>query len=146
MNRRTIFLLVALTLSVAFAGWQWYRPYEWKPDPGARYVVEYANVKGDHDYTWVELELKRTGIYDHDLMKPVTLLTASGREFVPSETTLGGEADKGTTQMFFRFWLENKELAGPLNLKLNDGVLKIRTGQGAPVASGQSHSYHTNNW
>ncbi|MDB6077590.1 MAG: hypothetical protein JWO82_1337 [Akkermansiaceae bacterium] len=146
MNRRTAILLIALALSAAFAGWQWLRPYEWHADPGARYVIDYANLKGDHGYTWVELHLKRSGAYDHDLMKPVTLLTGTGRELEPSETTLGGEEGNGATQIFFRFWLENKDLASWLKLKLNDGTLEVRSGQGVPVASGDSRAYHSSHW
>lgn len=145
MNRRTLILLIALILSVVFATWEWYRPYEWGADPGARFRIDYTTVKRDHDFVWVDVTLKHVGDSDHDIMKPVLLVTASGHEYPPASTTLEGDPALGTTGLFFRFWLEKDEVSGPLKLKLNDGTLTVRSGSGIPE-DGDSRSYHTARW
>jgi hypothetical protein len=143
MNRRTRFLLIALAIAVAFAGWEWFRPYEWSADSGARYRIEYATVKEDHGFFWVDLQLKRSGSANHDLLKPVELITAAGREVAPSETAAGSDESEGIPTLFLRFWVEKTDLAGPLKLKLNDGTLTVRTGHDAPA---DSRSYYTDRW
>ncbi len=147
VKRRTLLLLLALAVSLVFAGWQWLRPYDWDPDPGARYRIEYASVQRDHSYYWLNVRLERHGTASHDLEKPVRLLTAAGRELEPADTELGGSEETGTETLGFRFWLEAADFSGPLKLRLNDGTLLVRKDSGVPgVSEGAARYFTTSNW
>ena len=127
-----VFLVMALLVSAGFAAWSWLRPYDWKPDPAARSRVGAVQVKKDRSFYWLDAHLKLRAGETHDLMKPVRLLTSSGREIEPADTTLGGTAGEGTTELWFKFWLEPADFSGPLKLRINDGVLNVRSGSGVP--------------
>ncbi len=141
------FLWLALVLCLGFASWVWLRPYDWRPDPQARCRVVVAQVTQDRSYYWLDLQLKMRPAESHDLMKPVHLLTAGGREIEPADTTLVGERDKGTTGMWLKFWLEERDLAGPLDLRINDGRLRIRSGSGVPrLGRSGTEVFPSSNW
>ena len=76
-------------------------------------------------------------------MKPVRLITAAGRELQPADTTLGGSKDGGTTDLWFKFWLETRDLDGPLKLQVNDGTLVLRSGTGVPRLGASNREYFT---
>lgn len=141
------FLWLALLLCLGFAAWSWLRPYDWRPDPLACCRVVVAQVTQDRSYYWLDLRLKmRTG-ESHDLMKPVRLLTTGGRDLEPADTTLGGNPEQGTTDLWFKFWLEPQDLEGPLYLSINDGKLKIRARSGVPRLDRSSvATFPTSNW
>lgn len=144
MRPLTRFLTVALVLVSAFALWSWCRPYAWQPDPGARFKIQQARVICDHSNYWVDVFLKGSG---HDLEKRVSLETADGRSFDPADTTLSGDEGKGITDLWFRFWLDSRDLSGPLKLHLNDGTLVVRTAAGLPaLQSGESKTFLSNSW
>jgi hypothetical protein len=141
--------LLSLTLgvSVLFAAWQWFRPYEWSPDPGARYVVGQTMLERDTSHFWLRVFLKQKGGESHDFMKPVLLITAAGREHEPGDTAMSGNAARGMEEMTFSFWLAEDDLKGPLKLKLNDGTLLIRTGDSLPrVADGAFRVFNSTRW
>jgi hypothetical protein len=147
VKRRTLLLLLALGVSVIFAAWQWFRPYDWSPDKAARYQVVHASLTRDHSYLWLNVFLERKGDSDHDLTKPVLLLTADGRELEPAETTLGGDEKRGTESLGFRFWLQDGDFTGPVKLRLNEGELIIRKQSGVPgVNNGTPRYFTTSNW
>lgn len=147
MKRRTLLLAACLALSLAFAAWTWLRPYEWGGDPAARYRVVHASLERDHSYFWLGVRLKQAGDESHDLMKPVALRLADGRDLEPAETVLEGETGRPVAAIGFRFWLEEKDLAGPLRLKLNDGTLLVRRSPGPPPDTGGGIRYFlTANW
>ena len=147
MNRRVLLLLICLALTAAFAAWVWLRPYDWADDPGARYRVVHASLEQDHSYYWLGLKLKQVAADSHDLTKPVHLLLADGREVEPAETQLEGSEGKPVTTLGFRFWLTEKDLAGPLRLRLNDGTLTVRQKPGLPASAGEPIRYFLNsNW
>ena len=127
-----MFLVVALLASAAFAVWSWVRPYEWRPDPAALCRIAGAQVRKDRGYFWVDLHVKVAPGMKHDLLKPVRLVTAAGEDVEPAETTMAGEDSRGTTDLWFKFWLEADRVGGPLKLRINDGVLTVRTGSGPP--------------
>jgi len=140
-------LVVALLVSAAFAGWTWLRPYAWQVDPAARCKVVGVQVRKDMSFFWLDARLKVTPGQDHDLMKPVRLVTSAGRELEPADTTLGGKTGEGTTDLWFKFWLEQADLNGPLKLRINDGSLVIRTGSGVPrLGSSNSEYFTTSRW
>ena len=142
-----VFLMVLLGITSAFAAWSWLRPYAWQADPAARCKVAGAQVKKDQSFFWLDVHLKVLPAESHDLMKPVRLITAQGRELEPAEITMGGVAGKGTTELWFKFWLESADLAGPLKLRINDGSLVIRSGSGIPaLGSSGSEYFPTHRW
>jgi hypothetical protein len=149
VNRRKFrgFLIVALLMSAVFAAWTWFRPYAWNPDPAARCTVKGAHVRRDHSYFWLDLHLKVVPGQSHDLMKPVRLVTPAGRELEPADTTLAGRKETGTTDIWFKFWLEAADLEGPLTLRINDGSLSIKSKPGMPaLGSSKEEFFPSNHW
>jgi len=140
------FLLLALGLSMLFAGWQWGRPYDWHPDPAARYRITTVALQRDHSYFWLNVFLKRHGDESHDLTKPVKLITADGKEFEPADTALGGSGNTGIQDLEFRFYLQEEDFQGPLQIQLNDGRLIVRSKSGLPGITGDSRFFNTSNW
>ncbi len=142
-----VFLVVALIVSAAFAAWSWLRPYAWSEDPAARCKVVGSQVRKDGSFYWLDAHFKVTPGQAHDLMKPVRLITTAGRELEPADTTLGGETGGGTTDLWFKFWLETADLDGPLKLRINDGSLVIRSGSGIPrLGSANPEYFTTSRW
>lgn len=137
------FLWLGLVLSAGFAAWSWLRPYAWKEDPGAGCKVVGVQVTPDHSYFWVEAHLKMNPGVVHDLAKPVVLTTASGVEFQPADTTFGGSEATGTTELWLKFWLESGQMGGPLDLRINDGILSIKANEGIPA---KATYFTSNNW
>ena len=139
-------LWMALLLSCVFAAWSWFRPYAWNPDPAARCKVIGVQVTRDLSYVWVEAHLKVNPGMVHDLQKPVSL-SVIGRELEPADTTFGGNEATGTTDIWVKFWLEDKDLVGPLTLRLNDGKLIVKANEGAPeLGSAKSRYFVSNHW
>ena len=140
-------LLACLLISAAFAAWSWFRPYAWRPDPAARCKVVETLVTRDQSYFWVDVRLKVNPGMTHDLQKPVRLETAAGAKHEPADTTFAGTEGRGTTEIWFKFWLEPADLAGPLTLDLNDGKLLIKTGNTVPeLATSTYQNFTTNHW
>ncbi len=131
-SKLRVFLVVALVVSALFAAWTWLRPYEFRPDSGARCTVVGTQVKKDFKNYWVDVHLKVNSGATHDLMKPVRLVTAAGREIEPADTTLAGDPKRGTTDIWFKFWLEIPDMGDTLALRMNDGALAIRKTRGIP--------------
>ncbi len=147
--RRTLrgFLIVALLAAAAFALWSWLRPYAWNPDPAARCKIIGAQVRKDLAYFWVDMHLETIPGRTHDLLKPVRLITGSGKEIEPADTTLGGGPDGGTTDLWLKFWLEPGDIDGTLILKINDGTLVIKADQGLPALGPSNVKYFlTQHW
>jgi hypothetical protein len=61
----------------------------------------------------------------------------------PADTTLGGKTGGETTDLWFKFWLETADLEGPLKLRINDGLLEIRSGSGMPRLGASNLEYFT---
>ncbi|QTN32665.1 hypothetical protein HZ994_10085 [Akkermansiaceae bacterium] len=122
-------LIVALTFAAARI---WTAEYDSEPDPKARFVVVAAQVSSDKGYRWVEVHLKRSGDAEHDLRKRVRLVTAEGTEHEPADTTFAGSPEKGFTDIWFKFWLAERDLEGKLDLRANDGSLRVKTNSGPP--------------
>jgi len=133
--------------SSVFAAWSWFRPYEWSPDPAARCKVIGTQVRKDQAYHWVDMHLKINPGQTHDLAKPVRLVTGSGRELEPADTTLGSDQGGGTTDLWFKFWLEPGDIDGPLTLRINDGKLTIKADSGIPDCGTSNTRYFvTQHW
>lgn len=125
-------MFVLLGLSVLFAAASFVLPYDWKPDPKARFKIAAVQVKRDRSYYWITVHLKKQGAEDHDLRKPVRLLARGGQELEPADTTFAGESQTGTSEIWFKFWVPEADAAGPLSLKMNDGILTVKTSEGVP--------------
>lgn len=147
VNRRVLVLLILLALTLGFGVWQWFRPYEWKPDSAAGAEIRFSQVKRDQGFAWLDVHLKLTDPGRHDLQKPVRLVLADGTEVAPADTTLEGTAERPLDAISFRFWLELEKLAGPLRLRINDGVLVVRQSGPLPRLEPREIRYHqTNRW
>jgi hypothetical protein len=143
----TSWLVVVLVIAAGYAAWTWWRPYDWRPDAGARYRITGVAVTRDHANHWVEVHLKRTGTTAHDLTKPVRLMVGSGRELAPADTRLAGGPEQGMTELTFKFWLDPGELAEPLRLRLNDGVLWVKKTRREPaLGAGGRRFFNSSNW
>ncbi|MEY4570026.1 MAG: hypothetical protein RLZZ398_1465 [Verrucomicrobiota bacterium] len=101
----------------------------------------------DQSYFWIDVRLKVIPGMTHDLQKPVRLKTAAGATHEPADTTFGGTSGQGTTEIWFKFWLEPADLAGPLTLNLNDGKLLIKTANTVPELDTSAYkNFTTNQW
>ncbi len=140
-------LMASLLISAVFATWSWFRPYAWRSDPAARCKIVETLVTRDQSYFWIDVRLKVNPGMTHDLQKPVLLETADGATHEPADNTFGGTEGQGTTEIWFKFWLEPAHLAGPLTLHLNDGKLRIKTGNTAPELGTSTYkNFTTHHW
>lgn len=149
MKRQIIRLGLALLIVVATAAaaWLWARDYESDPDPTARFVIEAARVEEDHSRYWLELHLKKKGSKEHDLRKPVRLLTADGKIHEPSKTDFAGNPKEGFTDIWFKFWLEKGDMEENISLKINGGTLNVKTGGSAPsLSGGEDVVFNSSDW
>ncbi|MBC8126439.1 MAG: hypothetical protein H8M99_04735 [Gloeobacteraceae cyanobacterium ES-bin-144] len=147
MTRRTLrwSLVVALLISAGFAAWSWLLPYEWNVDSAARGKVVGVLLTKDQSFCWLDVHLKMADGQNHDLTKPVRLVSNSGKQYEAADMVQGN--DDGTAEVWFKFWLEFHELESPLKLRINDGSLVIKANQGIPTI-GNSNIKHfvTSHW
>jgi hypothetical protein len=139
---------LALLLVLTAAGIGWLRGgYEKSPDPAARFRIDAVELRRDHSFFWLDLTLDRAGDEDHDLQIPVRLKTAAGRSVEPANTEMTGSPERGTTGLRIKFWLEAGDFPGPLELELNGGRLRVRTGSGVPdLENGARRKFRHNRW
>lgn len=137
-------LIVATT---AIAAWLWTLNYERDADPAARFSIHAAKVEEDHSRYWLELHLKQNGTEEHDLLKPVRLLTADGKLHEPADTIFAGTPEQGFTDIWLKFWLEKRDMEKNISLKINDGTLKVKTGGNAPsLPDGEEVVFKSSDW
>ncbi|MES2659889.1 MAG: hypothetical protein V4689_14815 [Verrucomicrobiota bacterium] len=138
--------MACLLLSAAFAAWTWLRPYDFRPDPAARCEVIETLVTRDQSFFWVHVHLKVIPGMRHDLQIPVTLATANGPK-QPADTTFAGTDPLNPEEIWFKFWLDSSDLAGPLNLELNGGKLSVKAHPHTPdLGSDAFQNFTTNHW
>lgn len=141
------FLFVLLGLSAVFALGAWFVPYDFTPDPGAKFKISATQLKRDRSNYWLNIHLVRSGNEGHDLMKPVRLVTRDGVKHEPADTTFGGEMGAGTTEIWFKFWLEESDLTAPISLRLNDGSLNVKKSSKVPkIADGAMRTFSNKFW
>lgn len=160
MNRRTKLLLLTLAISVVFAAWQWFRPYDWSPDPAARFKVMHCMVERDHANLWLRIFLKPRDGQVMDWLKPVAITTAAGKQIQLADfdqRNSEGAAESASStdpgppppadQLTLSFWLDESDLSGPIILRMNEGSLQIRSGDTLPqVADGGFRVFNTSGW
>jgi hypothetical protein len=132
----TRILLIALLAVAAFAAWVWFRPYEWRPDPAARYEIRQVQLTPDHGSCWLDVILERTGDADHDFKQAVFLSSSRGWRKTNGDFTMGGKQGEGAAELSLRFWLDPGDLDGTLKLHLNGGELVVKANPEAPDLSG----------
>lgn len=151
VSRKTfrIILVALLLISGAFASWSWLRPYEWSADPRARAKIVGCLVERDHSNYWVRLKLRIPDGEKHDLEQPVRLLTHGGDNLEPADTTLEGDEKQAVRVVWLKFWLEEKQMKGSLSLKINEGKLTVRSGNGfrlPDLRSDDTRYFVTHRW
>lgn len=146
-RRLSIVLWLSLLLAGLFAAWMWLRPYDGNPDPAARCRIVAAEVSRDRSYYWLHIHLEVDSGSSHDLAKPVRLRTADGVAHQPADSTFGAIDGRDPRELWFKFWLEEKDLQGPLTLHLNDGSLVVKSDRGFPgLESGDKRNFTTHRW
>lgn len=104
-------------------------------------------VTRDRSYFWVHVRLKVSAGEKHDLEKPVTLSTATGKILEPADTTFAGTDPLVPSDIWLNFWIESSDATGPLKLHINDGKLVVRSGSGIPELDGESsRNFTTEQW
>ncbi len=137
-------ILVALT---ALAAQLWTSSYAKHPDRRARYEIEAVKVERDRSFCWLEVHLKKSGETSHDLRKPVLLRTAKGNAHEPADTTFVGNPEAGFSEIWFKFWIAESELAETLKLRLNDAELLVKNSQGSPDLGKKGRAvFRSTNW
>lgn len=135
MKRQLLRLsLASLLVAVTFlAVMLWTGKYDRDPDPRARYRIDAARLDRDRSYSWLEIHLRKDGEENHDMLQPVLLVTADGTEHEPADTTFAGGPEMGFTDIWFKFWLENADLEGKIDLRINGGTLRVKENKGMPT-------------
>ncbi len=158
VTRRRKILLGLLIPTLLLAVWQWFfRPYAWRPDPDAACRIEFAQLRRDRDYHWLDLRLEVTEPGRFRIDENLALLTASAREIKPAGLTLEGagsaDLDPGapalaaTEALALRFWMEPGDFDGPLQLRINGASLHVRRGSEAPsLEDGETEIHRTCRW
>jgi hypothetical protein len=134
MKRQLIRLSLAVLVvaTTALAAMIWSSKYDSDPDPKARFFIEAARLERDRSFHWLEIHLRKSGEENHDMRQPVRLVTADGTRHQPADTKFAGSPETGFTDIWFKFWLEEKDLEGNIDLQLNGGKLRVKTNQGLP--------------
>ena len=125
-------MALALVLMTIAAAMVWSGEYEKDPDPQAIFHIEAVRLETDRDFVWLEAHLRKAEEGEHDLYKPVRLVTSDGTEHEPADTTFAGKPETGFTDIWVKFWLEQRDLKGPIDLKINDGALKVKSSEPIP--------------
>lgn len=145
-GRWTLALMIAMSL--AFAVWSWLRPYDGNADPAARAKVLGVELRRDHSFYWLEVHVRAKKGNSLDFSRPVRMTVGElGREVMPADTRLSGSPEKGFSEAWIKFWLEESDMAGHLDLVLGEERLRIKSRpQGPALASGQARHFTTNQW
>lgn len=123
-------LFLAVLSAACFAAWAWLRPYAWQVDPAARCKIEGVEISEDHGHYWVEVFLKMNADEGFDPTRAVKLKTTAARELAPADFHYAAQA--GSERPRLKFWLESADLAGRLELRINDGMLVLKSNEGLP--------------
>lgn len=126
-KRIRIGLYSLLLLAALFAAASFLIPYDWNPNPGARFKIAATQVKKDRGYYWITVHLKKAGGKNHDFEKPVRLVTASSEEIEPADFTFSGSPEAGFHEMWVKFWVPAEQTTGALDLRINDGRLRVKS-------------------
>lgn len=149
MKRQMIRLILALlvVLTSLTAAWMWSAKYEKDSDPQALFRIEGAQVKRDRGYRWLDVHLKRVSEKPLDFSTPILLVSGAATEHKPDDITFAGSPEAGFTDIWLKFWLEDSDLEGTLQIHINEGVLNVKTTQGGPeLEDGAEQTFKSSNW
>ena len=149
MKRQMIRLILAVllvTLTTAAAK-LWIQKYNRDPDPKARFVIMKARVSSDRSYRWLELHLRKNGDANHDLSIPVRLIEGNGTAHEPADITFAGSQETGFSDIWFKFWLDPSALDAPLMLRINEGLLVVKSDKAMPALNQKGEAvFKSENW
>ena len=144
-NRFSLALLVVLTTGLV--AWVWAGDYDSELDPQARFHIEGVQVTRDLSNVWVEIHLLRSGDEDHDLAQEVRLVTGDQVRHEAADQTFAGSAEDGFQELWYKFWLQEGDLAGKMELMMNGGRLRVKINEGRPTLNGRGMKvFKTSNW
>lgn len=157
MSRRAKILLALVIPTLAVAAWQWLRPYEWRADPDAPARIIEATLTRDQSYHWLSLRLDVTEPGRFEFAEGFELVTADDREIRPADLQLEGTGKvtptpdgphiEGLRGVAVKFWLEEGDLDGPVDLRLGTARLRVRGGDSPPtLAHGESKTFRDHRW
>jgi hypothetical protein len=149
MARRLVnrLLVAALAAASLFAAWAWLRPYAFGPDPAAGCTIEGAQLRRDRSNYWLDLHLRPAKDRSFALSSPVRLRTAAGREIEPAATEFSPPPGRPATDIWFKFWLESSDLERGLDLRIQQGSLRVKSTDGIPAMdSGASRYFTSSRW
>jgi hypothetical protein len=136
-----------VVFSVAFAAWGWLRPYEWSPDPKAKAEIVGVELRRDHSYYWLTVHARAKAGEVLDITRPASLVACGGKELMPADTRLEGTPETGFREVWFKFWLDSKDLESTLALGLQDGRLTVKSSDKAPsLKQGETLHFTTHRW
>ncbi|MGJ8632587.1 MAG: hypothetical protein ACSHX7_01600 [Luteolibacter sp.] len=142
-----VLLAALLVLLTVFAALVFSADFSKDPDPGALFEIQAVRLERDQSYFWLEVHLKKSGEKDHDLEKLPKLVTSTGKIHRPADTVFAGTPEKGFSEIWYKFWLEEKDLKGTLKLEMNEGVLTVKSSDGAPsLESGKEKTIRNADW
>lgn len=136
----TPLLLLLLLLSGLWTAWQWFRPYEL--GNASPWKVQQVTVKRDHEYAWVEIELRHRSLEKIPSPPLSRLVDSQQKKKEPADTRLS--ADGKSCQI--RYWLEWSELESAWNLQMETDTLRIKEADAIPLKSGQSRTFRQPHW
>jgi hypothetical protein len=140
-------MVIFIVLAVAFAAWSWLRPYEWSPDPRVRAEIVGVELRRDHSFYWLTVHVRAKGGGALDLSRPARLVVRKEGDLQPADTRLVGAPESGVRDAWFQFWLESKDVSGPLKLDLPGGTLLVKSsGEMPDLPNGKTRHYSTNHW
>ena len=138
--------MAILLVSAAFASWTCLRPYDFHPDPAARCEILETLITRDQSFFWANVHVKVNSTMQHDLQIPVILETPNGPKN-PADTTFAGDDPLKPEEIWFKFWLDSSDLAGPVTLKINGGKLSVKTLSKVPeLGSSTLRNFTNNHW
>lgn len=141
---------------MAAAALFWLQPYEWRADPDAGARIRSANLRRDHSFYWLELQL-HLNEDANALPEPLELILPDGSAKKPDRVSMEGtggidptaESPRPAhlTDLGLKFWLEAPELDGPLKLRCGAGTLTVRSRNAAPdLEDGDETTFHHHRW
>ena len=81
------------------------------------------------------------------MTKPVLLESVTGKSISPAGTTFVSPENQLPNEIWFKFWLEGPDLAGPLKLRINDGQLTVKSTSTIPdIGNDAYRNFTTHLW
>lgn len=153
---RIIILLIVCPFLLA-AIWMWFRPYDWSRDGNVGAKVEFVQIRRDKSFYWLDMRIDVDRPDQYDFHQPIHLVLENGKKIDPASMALEGKGDgeiqaygdtiENLEKISLKFWLEESDFQGPMNLEINGGDLRVRSKSGTPqLEDSEQTTYHTVRW